>query len=236
VIRFVRVDIEILQRRDLGGAAKLLLALVRGFGAQGLTLLNPAIGEALGVRSSYVKDLLSQLTERKLVIVQKPRSRHRRIIYSGSGPGAEAPLLGVIAASRTKSTGGYSRQSLEVRTPTALIDNKNYTEAPQAPRVDEAFDRDDFFESWWTAYPKKRAKAAAAKAFRRLKLTPELADKIMAALEQQKKSADWLTFGGRFIPYPATWLNNCRWEDEMEPPEEPETRAATEDDLWRLGL
>ena len=39
----------------------------------------------------------------------------------------------------------------------------------------------------------------------------------MAALEAQKKSEDWLKDKGQFIPYPTTWLNQGRWEDEVEP-------------------
>ena len=36
---------------------------------------------------------------------------------------------------------------------------------------------------------------------------------IMAAVEMAKESADWKKEGGKYIPYPATWLNNRRWED-----------------------
>ena len=38
----------------------------------------------------------------------------------------------------------------------------------------------------------------------------------MAAIEVAKESADWKKEGGKYIPYPATWLNNRRWEDVQE--------------------
>ena len=38
---------------------------------------------------------------------------------------------------------------------------------------------------------------------------------MLAALEQQRQSHDWQKEGGRYIPYPATWLNQGRWEDEV---------------------
>ena len=38
---------------------------------------------------------------------------------------------------------------------------------------------------------------------------------ILAGIEKQKQSAQWTKDGGQFIPHPATWLNGCRWEDEM---------------------
>lgn len=37
----------------------------------------------------------------------------------------------------------------------------------------------------------------------------------MAALAEQKASEEWQREGGKFIPYPATWLRGGRWEDEV---------------------
>ncbi len=39
---------------------------------------------------------------------------------------------------------------------------------------------------------------------------------ILNSLEQQKHSVQWTKDGGQYIPYPATWLNGRRWEDESE--------------------
>lgn len=45
------------------------------------------------------------------------------------------------------------------------------------------------------------------------------------ALDRQRKSKDWLKEGGAYIPYPSTWLNGRRWEDEEpvvpKPPDDP---------------
>ena len=30
-----------------------------------------------------------------------------------------------------------------------------------------------------------------------------------------KRLDQWKKDSGRFVPYPATWLNNRRWEDEL---------------------
>ncbi len=70
------------------------------------------------------------------------------------------------------------------------------------------------FNDFWAAYPKKVAKGAAYKVWKRLKPSQELTDKIIAAIETQKRSKQWTLEGGRFIPYPATWLNGERWEDD----------------------
>ena len=39
---------------------------------------------------------------------------------------------------------------------------------------------------------------------------------IMDAVEKQKESDDWKDEDGRYIPYPATWLERKGWEDEVK--------------------
>ena len=38
---------------------------------------------------------------------------------------------------------------------------------------------------------------------------------MMSSLEQFRGSKDWLKDNGQYIPYPSTWLNQKRWEDEL---------------------
>ncbi len=79
----------------------------------------------------------------------------------------------------------------------------------------------DNFDEFWQAYPKKRAKDDAMKAFAKRKPDRDLLDKMLKAIEAQKRSDDWLKDGGQFIPYPATWLNDARWMDEKTVLHEP---------------
>lgn len=72
------------------------------------------------------------------------------------------------------------------------------------------------FDEFWKVYPKKVAKAQALKAWSKLKPDADLQQVILNALERQKQSAQWQKDNGQFIPYPATWLNNYRWEDVQE--------------------
>lgn len=37
---------------------------------------------------------------------------------------------------------------------------------------------------------------------------------IIDSLEQFRGCKDWLKENGQYIPYPSTWLNQKRWEDE----------------------
>ena len=71
------------------------------------------------------------------------------------------------------------------------------------------------FEEFWKAYPKKQGKAGAEKAFIKLSPPDELLDTMLKAIASQAKSEQWLKDSGQYIPYPATWLNGKRWEDEI---------------------
>jgi DNA replication protein DnaD len=71
------------------------------------------------------------------------------------------------------------------------------------------------FDAFWEVYPRKVAKAKARKSWDKLSPDDELLGQIISALEQQKQSRDWIKDNGQFIPYPTTWLNQRRWEDEL---------------------
>jgi uncharacterized protein YdaU (DUF1376 family) len=76
----------------------------------------------------------------------------------------------------------------------------------------------ELFDTFWKAYPKRLAKGDALKAFKALRPTRELLDKMLTAIERQRTHPDWQKQGGQFIPYPATWLRARRWEDEPVAP------------------
>lgn len=68
------------------------------------------------------------------------------------------------------------------------------------------------FLSFWEKYPKKVGKGEAAKVWK--KVRPPL-DVVLSAVEGQSQSTQWQKESGQFIPNPATWLNQSRWEDEL---------------------
>jgi len=72
------------------------------------------------------------------------------------------------------------------------------------------------FPDFWKIYPRKTAKGDAERAWLKLKPSEELQRTILAVVEKAKKSEQWQREGGRFIPYPATYLNGKRWEDEVK--------------------
>lgn len=86
---------------------------------------------------------------------------------------------------------------------------------PDTPRASLADDGGENFKTFWSAYPKKAGKDAAKKAFAKRKFDEQAFEKVMAALNEQKASEQWQKDGGQFIPHPATWLNQGRFEDEI---------------------
>lgn len=69
------------------------------------------------------------------------------------------------------------------------------------------------FASFWSTYPKKIAKPNAIKAFKAAKLKAGEIDSILTDIETRKQSDDWTKENGKYIPNPATYLNQRRWED-----------------------
>lgn len=84
------------------------------------------------------------------------------------------------------------------------------------------------FEKFWKAYPKKTGKDKSKKWFEKNKPDEELFELMMKQLERFKDTEDWKKQGGQYIPYPTSWLNGKRWEDEFETDTEIEIRIEKE--------
>jgi len=69
------------------------------------------------------------------------------------------------------------------------------------------------FASFWQAYPKKTAKPAALLKFKSAKLKSGELDAILTDIEIRKQADDWTKENGKYVPNPATYLSQRRWED-----------------------
>lgn len=83
---------------------------------------------------------------------------------------------------------------------------------------------DDLFRQFWAAYPKRVARGIAHKAFLKAIKKVTLSE-MLDALDWQRRQTAWIVDGGKYIPHPATWLNQERWADE--PTEAPQISAAS---------
>ena len=76
------------------------------------------------------------------------------------------------------------------------------------------------FEEFYKEYPKKVSKENVKKWFIKNNPSDELFKTIMSSLKKYKLSDSWKDI--KYIPYPSTWLNQKRWEDELSDTNVPE--------------
>lgn len=182
---------------------------------------DPKTGETAVISERTLQSILAEL-------------RDRGHIHMDTGPvprsGGEPPVarrrifVGRRLADMPPPRGGEENCTPEnfctggVKKTAPTLNSKNNTSKTIPPVVPQGTGAEMLFERFWAAYPKKKGKDAAKRAWK--KLAPDMAlCRVMAeALERQKRSRDWRKEGGQFIPYPATWLNGRRWEDEEDKP------------------
>jgi phage replication O-like protein O len=84
----------------------------------------------------------------------------------------------------------------------------------------------DRFERFYAAYPKKRSRGVAEKAFAKLKPSEELLAEMLAALAVRAASGTWVDL--QYVPHPASWLNAKGWADVVEAEYSPVERDVIE--------
>lgn len=91
---------------------------------------------------------------------------------------------------------------------------KGETRATPLPKPQTAYSAD--FLQFWEAYPNRKGKKAAWRAWRQATDRPPI-DDLVAEIKLQRQSQEWMKDGGAYIPHPATWLNRGGWEDQVKP-------------------
>ena len=117
------------------------------------------------------------------------------------------------------------------------LSQSNPEENPEPAQSAEA----RLFASFWDAYPKKKAKDDARKAWDKRHPTTAFLAMILAAIGVQRQTEEWQKDHGRYIPYPASWLNAGRWSDAPDDPVSSESETsrynqAASDEAERLIL
>ena len=89
------------------------------------------------------------------------------------------------------------------------------------------------FNEFWNLYPKKVGKEAARKSWNKVHPDQALFNKIMQSIAEAKASEQWRKQNGQFIPNPATWLNQGRWDDVIESATEQRKGEKTHEEVVR---
>ena len=117
----------------------------------------------------------------------------------------------IYAHLENEQVDSYENDSLSSNT--IKQESKNKTIKKQNKELNELQKKQ--FDKFWQAYPRKVSKKEAQKSWKKINPSLELFEKILKALEMVKQTEQWKKDNGKFIPYPATWLNQERWNDEI---------------------
>ena len=128
---------------------------------------------------------------------------------------ASAQVSVNVRSTNAQRTLSERSTNVELPTPTPTPTPTPKKEPPNPRKRGNGVDLPEGFDSFWSAYPRKQAKPPAVKAFAKLSPDDAMLTTMLSALARQAASEQWRKDGGQFIPYPATWLNARRWEDEI---------------------
>lgn len=100
----------------------------------------------------------------------------------------------------------------------SIIDNRESIHDQARKRAESV---PDGFDDFWAVYPRKVSKQSAVKAWKAAKVSPELIGQIVKDVKRRCET-EWKGADMQYIPHPATYLNQRRWEDETPPTERSE--------------
>ena len=180
--------------------------------------------EAKGFVVRYRVGDLGLLQVVRFLTHQHPHPHEAASRHPGYSSGPKTPSRDKVVPSRDKV---LPRPAVPIAVPIAVSDPVAVPvrTAPQTARM-----TDELFAQFWEAYPKKKAKVEAFSAWNKRCPNADLLAVILRALAHQKASPDWRKESGRYVPYPATWLNRGQWTDEVTvdvPPEDRPVRPFT---------
>lgn len=144
--------------------------------------------------------------DQEIGIANDRADKNREVGKLGGRPRKEKTQT-VSKTKPTENPNGFFEEPTE--NPSQTPDSRHQNKHPCSPQGD------DGFATFWQSYPKKVGKGAAEKAWAKAKVNGH-AGEVLQSLEAQKRSDQWTRDDGRYIPNPATWLNQRRWEDQLQ--------------------
>lgn len=92
------------------------------------------------------------------------------------------------------------------------------------------------FEEFWKHYPRRKDRMKALRAWNASRSVRPPLPQLLAALDKFKESRSWQEQDGRFVPYPATWLNGHRWQEVETTPTAPSPTPEPDPAGWLEAL
>ncbi len=167
---------------------------------------------------------LHELLEEEVIYIDGDRLCQKRMIKDGeiSSLRASAGSKGGKKKAQKKEFANSFATDFAIAKSQATVEIENEYENENENEVKNKTDittddkkiLEDRFDIFWSLYPRKVGKGQAKKMWFKISPSEELYKKILSAVEEAKNCRQWKTDGGQYIPYPSTWLNQERWEDD----------------------
>lgn len=194
---------------DLHGDELMVYAIIYGFSQDGTSKMIGGLSYLaawLGKSKRSAQRAVDALVEKGLVIKHERLENKVRYCDYTVAPRHSVDAIGYGAGAMggmAYTPQGYGADA----TKNITLDNKD---------IDNRDIYSSAFDEFWQAYPKHKDKAAAEKSFEKVMKSGVPLETLLTAIERQKKTEQWSRDGGQFIPYPSTWLNRKKWEDEVQ--------------------
>lgn len=197
---------EIWLSADLTWMEKLFIVEIDSLdnGKSGCFASNKHFSEFFNLSTSRCSQIIKSLADKeyiKIKIKRKGKEIIRRSIFINRG------VFRILKGGIKYSKGGY------------LENCKGNNTSYNNTSIEKLSPILDKFEKWYKHYPKKVSKQTAKQAWIKLftkesKKNQPSFETLLLAVKQQSKSEQWQN--KKYIPHPSTWLNQRRWDDEIE--------------------
>ena len=205
--RFTQLPLPALTDHRLGLIDLRVLGAVYSFGSKPGDEVWPSRA-SIGTRAGYNNTNISKAISRLVAFGWLARKQHR-------GPNTyvlTVPELETVSEVETVSESDTKQCPVRthLRTDQEETIDKEIPPKPPKREVDKLFTR------FWAAYPKKRSKGQAERAFAQLKPNEQLLAEILLGLQRAMTSDSRFTGDTQYTPYASTWLNAKGWQDEHD--------------------
>jgi hypothetical protein len=126
--------------------------------------------------------------------------------------GATAKSRGLTAKRVANHKASNARGNAKGNAPSVSSALPRAEEKRREEKIDTKVSITGNFDEWYSAYPKKVAKEAAAKAYAKAIKSIDPDELLAASLP---RLAELAKREPRYIPHPATWLNSGGWQDDL---------------------
>jgi hypothetical protein len=233
----ILIPAEVLFNPNLTPVQKFLFGLIRNLAKseKGCWATNRYLAKILNVEKQTITNGIAKLKEQYYIILQFRRLSNgntgRQIFIDDRHPQIYASYLrevykninnGILTRLNPPITNNIPPYNQDYRKLDNIISKLNDTssEEEDLKKASNGYITPSDFDEFWKLYPSHR-KGSKGQALTKWEVTcrsphrPTM-NRVRRALAKQKKSAQWLSENGKWIPLITTWINQKRWLDDPE--------------------